>query len=288
MAKLRAAPITLEDLQEYLASESDFGFEMQVLRELRAKHLKFEHSGHYEDPVTRKLREFDIRALYQAGPYRVRLAIECKNLRANAPLLVSMVSRDLEEAYHQFVQMPSLSDDHLSELARTQVIPIQNSRFYPSNDRVVKSTVQVGRTSEGAFSANDSDVYEKWGQALASAADLVDRTTLVEIGNANGDSPYPLFATVLPCLVVPDGRLWGVDYDMNGVQMGLPRELKRASQFVGKSYELRARSRLSLVLSHLEIVTFSGLFELLDLIRSDPTLLFPDEGHRKAIQAADL
>ncbi|MNY27812.1 hypothetical protein D3C86_1617470 [compost metagenome] len=106
------------------------------------------------------------------------------------------------------------------------------------------------------------------------------------MGDADEDRPYPLFATVLPCLVVPDGRLWGVDYDMSGVQMGLPRELKRASQFVGKRYELGAKSRLSLVLSHLEIVTFSGLFELLNLIRSDPTLLFPDKDHRNALRAA--
>lgn len=80
-----------------------------------------------------KLREFDIRALYWNGPYRVRLAIECKNLREHAPLLVSAVLRDRSEAYHEFLQIPGLLDDHVSERVRTEVVRRQPSRLYPPN-----------------------------------------------------------------------------------------------------------------------------------------------------------
>ena len=71
--KLKPAPVTLKDLNEYLSeSTSDFSFELEVLKELRSHHLKCEHGGHYEDPVTKKSREFDIRALFESGTVSVQ------------------------------------------------------------------------------------------------------------------------------------------------------------------------------------------------------------------------
>jgi hypothetical protein len=63
MAKLKTDEILPEDLVEYLNSYSDFSFELAVLKMLRTSDIDCEHGGYYEDPITKKSREFDIRAI---------------------------------------------------------------------------------------------------------------------------------------------------------------------------------------------------------------------------------
>jgi hypothetical protein len=66
--------------------------------------IKCEHGGVYEDPVTEKARQFDIRGLLELGQInRVRLAVECKNIRENFPLVVLTVPRSVDESYHEFI-----------------------------------------------------------------------------------------------------------------------------------------------------------------------------------------
>jgi hypothetical protein len=55
-------PITQSDLQEFVENDSDFAFEMRVLVQLRALGFQCEHSGTYKDPITDKIRQFDIHA----------------------------------------------------------------------------------------------------------------------------------------------------------------------------------------------------------------------------------
>ena len=57
--------------------------------------------------------------------------------------------------------------------AKTLSIRDQHS-IYQALEPVGKSTVQVGRTTDNTISANDSELYEKWGQCLSSINDLVD------------------------------------------------------------------------------------------------------------------
>jgi hypothetical protein len=98
MAKLKNDKILAKDLSEYLNSYSDFSFELAVLKMLRASDIDCEHGGHYEDPVTNKSREFDIRAIKTIQQYRVRMAIECKNIRENFPILISCIPRHEQES----------------------------------------------------------------------------------------------------------------------------------------------------------------------------------------------
>ena len=81
MPKLKNDAISEIDLIEYLDSSSDFSFELSVLKMLRESNIGCEYGGLYEDPVTGKSREFDIRATKTISNYRVRLAVECKNIR---------------------------------------------------------------------------------------------------------------------------------------------------------------------------------------------------------------
>ncbi len=283
MAKLKSDAIELKDLNEYLVSDSDFSFEMSVFRELRSQHLKCEHGGHYEDPVTKKSREFDFRAVFESGNCRVRMAIECKNIRENFPLLVSQVPRELEEAYHEFAIVVGSPDARLSHLpGQARPLRVANSRMYPPNVGVVKSTAQVGRLPDSTITANDAEIYEKWGQSLASAVDLVTRIGDEAIAGGAG---LPIFTTVVPLVVVPNGRLWAVNYDTNGQQLGEPQQVDRASCYVGKSYRLSVSRPGGLTLSHLEIVTFGGLFKFIESKLRDTAFLFPGHAVERAMRA---
>jgi hypothetical protein len=101
MPKLKADHILRLDLLEYLNTYSDFSFELAVLKMLRERGLSCEHGGLYEDAVTKKSREFDIQAIITIQRYRVRLTIECKNIRENFPILISCMPRHEEESCHQ-------------------------------------------------------------------------------------------------------------------------------------------------------------------------------------------
>jgi hypothetical protein len=67
MAKLKRDPINARDLEDFVANNSDFDFEMKVLAKLRSLDFECEHSGTYQDPVTHKARQFDIRARKTLG-----------------------------------------------------------------------------------------------------------------------------------------------------------------------------------------------------------------------------
>jgi hypothetical protein len=98
MAKLRKDPITAQDLTDFVNADSDFDFETRVLKHLREDGFTCSHSGTYRDPVMDKIRQYDIRAQKDRGGLTLALAVECKNLRPNNPLLLSAVPPTDDEA----------------------------------------------------------------------------------------------------------------------------------------------------------------------------------------------
>jgi hypothetical protein len=99
MAKLKPGAVTQADLIEYLDSYAVFSFEVGVLKALTELEFSCDHAGSYTDRATRKDREFDIRATKEFGKCFLRLAVECKNLRENFPLLVSCLPRREEDPF---------------------------------------------------------------------------------------------------------------------------------------------------------------------------------------------
>ncbi|MDH4215343.1 MAG: hypothetical protein OEV23_00375 [Gallionella sp.] len=277
MAKLKSDQITKCDLLEYLNSYSDFSFELAVLKMLRERNIECDHGGHYEDPVTNKSREFDIRATktinnLQAGTpnLRVRMAIECKNIRENFPILISCIPRHEQESHHQIAQVGI----HKS---RATMFSIRDSHsLYKKNEPVGKSTVQVGRAMDSTISSNDSELYEKWGQCLSSATDLVN---LVYWDGRKDKAVY--FSAVFPFVVVPNGRLWMVAYDEDGNRVCDPTPTDRISCFINKSYPMVADfAGATMQLSHVEIVTFDGMTAFVDkYLNSEMAEIFPKEGN---------
>lgn len=246
--------ISEKDMLEYLKDFSDFSFEMKILKLARNMDLTCEHAGHYEDPVTKKSRQFDIRATYSHNKFRMFLPIECKNIQPNFPLLVSCVPRSESESFFSVAAITDLL--HHAAIRRVPLHPF----VYRVGHQVGKATAQIGRLKEGgkdgAISAGDSDVYDKWSQSLASANELA--------GKAVRTMGTHRCQGVLPVLVVPDGTLWTVEYEEDGEMRSAPKLTDHISLFVGMQIETHSGTGLYLTytISHVEIVTEDGFHKL--------------------------
>jgi hypothetical protein len=87
------------------------------------------------------------------------LAIECKSLSSDAPLLVSRVPRPSEDTYHELLHSCQRQNmrDKLAQILR----PEGSRGIYRTGDPTGKRTAQVCRLSSGAFKDDDRDSYEK-------------------------------------------------------------------------------------------------------------------------------
>lgn len=270
MAKLRTDEITETDIEEYLSAHSDFSFELRVLEELNNKGLQCLHSGTYEDPITGKSREFDIRAVLAWESKRIHLSVECKNIQKSFPLVLHCMKRKKRESFHELVYVfePKRSRglDFLAEFSR--VVRRQPSDgLYPIGQYVAKSADQVGRRPNGEILATDGGVFEKISQAINSAEGLISQAHYLE-------TDCPVHTLICPVLVVPDGTLWQVKYDDNGSRLGPAEQVEQVPYFVGKEWTVGDLHRITYTLSHLEIVTFSGIAGLIGRLLNKHMWLF--------------
>jgi hypothetical protein len=269
MAKLKPDPVQGGDLVEFLESYSDFSFEIQVLNALVANGFVCEHGGTYDDPVTRKPRQFDIRATRTFGKRFLRLAVECKNLRSNFPVLISCLPRRNDESFHEIAYSVDPATNPIERphgpypvamLPQSRSVRLTGTEsFYEPGKPVGKACDQVGRLLSNEITANDSDVYEKWSQALSSAHEL----TYLACTDGKERTGDVAMSFVVPVVVVPDGRLWVTHFDKDGNRIVDPHLVERCSYFVGRSYfhpSVSGGNELSL--SHLEFVTVAGLGSL--------------------------
>ncbi len=289
MAKLKTDDIGVADLTQYLDENSDFSFELQVLKMLRESNIECEHGGFYEDSVTHKTREFDIRATKTIACSRVRFAVECKNIRAHFPILISCVPRHEHESYHD-IALRTDNAQHRPYLALNvpfshwHPLPMRAAHsLYPVDSPVGKSTAQVGRSADKSIHDNDSELFEKWTQCLSSAADLVKEV------HWDGEDAVSTIkqSAVLPFLVVPNGRLWSVNYDANGTRLAPPAPTDRCSYFVDKVHNIGPASvNVKMSLTHVEFVTINGMRSFIDEYLSSSAAIariFPDEGIANAL-----
>lgn len=85
-------------LVEYVEKHSDLHFELKIPKLMRDQGLSCEQGGHCSDPLTQKSREFDIRCRVVQRRSHVQIAVECKDLKKNFPLLVPALPRTAEES----------------------------------------------------------------------------------------------------------------------------------------------------------------------------------------------
>jgi hypothetical protein len=293
MAKLSADVITSADIERYISTFSDFGFELAVLNTLASEGLHCRHAGTYEDPVTRKTREFDIQA--ETTPSKtnqrqavVRLAIECKNLRPNFPLVLHRVPRADNEAFTDVVW--STKDSGTTFTITRQYghrIRLRGRRaLYVSGEPVAKAADQVGKRADGELVTGDQDVFDRISQALHSSHELLRLSHYASLH----DSP-DVFAAVIPLLVVPNDRLWAVDYDETGRVIAGPSPIKQATYFVDRDWSFGGDAtevRTWYSLSHLEICEAGSVAQRVGQLTVDPRLsintileVFGEEAERR-------
>jgi hypothetical protein len=244
-------PPTAQDLRAYLDTQDNFAFEREIFTHARRFGLEVQHAGLYEDPLSEKFRQFDLRATKVNGDHRISLAIECKSLTPAYPLLVSCVPRPSDESYHEVMFSPS---------AQVRRVP---SSVYQTDEPVGKVMRQVGRVRGGGFAGTDEkQLFDKYQQAAASSADLIGGAATAVWARR----PTESFAAVLPILVVPDGTLWMARYSSRGQ---LDRDPERAHEvhfFLGRRYPYPQEPLRAYTISHLHVMTKTGVVELLQQV----------------------
>ncbi|WP_200383182.1 hypothetical protein [Thiococcus pfennigii] len=268
MVKLKSDPITKEDISEYLERFSDFSFEIKVLRKLSSLGFSCEHSGTYEDPVTKRTREFDIRARKtlieeQNVSVELSLSVECKNLKDNFPLVIHCMPRDEHECYLDLI-WSSEPLSYIPVYENSMRVPLEGDNCpYEKLTAVGKSTDQVGRKeSQGSdLVGNDGDVFDKISQAINSSYDLLEEAHYASTKEKD------VVSLVIPVLVVPDNRIWSVCYKRTGEIEREPTLENNLEYYIGKSWlvgnspnEYQRRYYLS----HLEVVQIGSLFEMVN------------------------
>lgn len=140
------------------------------------------------------------------------------------------------------------------------------THLYDSQQLVGKSLKRV-KLSDNGFAATDSDIYEKYTQALSSMDELVQS----EARALRARNAQPLSRAFLPIVLVSDGALWIADYDGSGRLIGDPRpEPDETTFYLGWRYELpnpfAHESKATFTISHLHIMTRRRLPKFLEEI----------------------
>jgi hypothetical protein len=244
-------PITDKDLAKFVANDSDFAFEMRVVAELKGAKFECSHSGSYQDPVTEKIRQFDVRACKEQITDVLSLAVECKNLRPESPLLLSCIPRIAKEAYHEVILHPPNSPLY------KKVLRVEGDQsVYKPAEMVGKKTDQVKRDKNAVLVSDDKDTFDKVNQAVHSCKDLVTR--LVNSHEAE------LFGVVVPVLVLPKNTLWQVEYEGDGTLRADPHRVTHATLFLDHAWSVDRGlyGTFSYHLTHVEFITIDALHEI--------------------------
>ncbi len=244
--------VTDKHLLEFVENDSDFAFEMKVVAELRSLQFECSHSGTYQDPVTEKMRQFDIRASKQHGSYELALAVECKNFRQEAPLLLSSVPRIDTEAFHDVI-VRAVTNSYSYVRVNTSMGSLS---VYKPGEMVGKKTDQI-MYKDGVLSSDDSATFDKLNQAVNSCRDLVQKLV--------SSTAPPYVKAVVPVVVVPAGRLWQVDYALDGGLVNPPRLVPRATLRIDKFWSTLTtfNQEIEYRLSHLEFLCIDALPDII-------------------------
>jgi len=253
--KLKGDSVDASDLGNYQRSRSDFEFEMKVLKKLTELGFTCHHAGTYSDPVTSKLRQFDIRAHRHWENRTLFLAVECKLIVPGNPLVVSRGPRRIAESFHEVLfHRPREREVNRILLMESdwKNYRIRNPKsVYVAKDLVGKRMDQVSHDGKGGFNSGDKEVFDKFSQATSSSCDLVWQAMSGPVESAN---------IVVPVVVVPDDVLWCIDYEEDGSHSGAPHLVQNTEFFVSISWTVGSGTfSVRYWISHLEIVTYSGL-----------------------------
>ena len=257
--------ITAADIKSVVLVEDDFGHEIRVgniLTNVKYPEIYYEptrvmrpdHGGTYIDHVTGKTRQFDYRCQIVRGREISRsifLAVECKNLNPDLPLVVCGRPRTDEESYHIFIHL-KIRPPNGSEFSLKKVDGFNS--IYKPDAFVGKSLLRLKKKQNELCADGDSEIYDRWSQAMASCHDLAKR--------AFKDKPSPKScAFIMPLVVVPDNSLWTVSYKSDGSLDGDPIQVDKCEFYVEQ--KLLLSDMPPVILTHIHFVTVKGLSQML-------------------------
>jgi len=254
-----ADEITADHISEYLTSRDDFDLELSTYRTLREHGWRVRLGGIYPDPLQAKQRQYDVRAEKSIWPdlrCEMSLAVECKNLSTEFPVVISRVPCPLEESQHCVIRtwLRRETGDFSFEILESDPRRLQ---LCPVGSPVGKSLTQI-RLDGKRLIASDSETYDKWLQAIASA------TELVELGAKRQAPDAAVFTFVMPVLVVADKTLWIVDYSDEG-KRATPAQADEALYYVDRSHEIDHRyGKRTYLVRHLYVYTQTGFTRMLN------------------------
>jgi hypothetical protein len=105
--------------------------------------------------------------------------------------------------------------------------------------------------------ASDSETYDKWTQAIASAGRLAEVAAKWRVPDAT------VYTFVMPVLLVADKTLWVVNYSEAG-ERGAAVQVDETLSFVDRSHEIPHRyGPRTYPMRHLFIYTQSGFAQML-------------------------
>ena len=260
---LKDEPLTKEDILRFVKEQSsDFAFEMEILRMVTqiCGPEKTKWGGLYCDPNTKKQREFDIvtEKVFSRNQ-RAKLAIECKHLSENCPLVIFCTPRtEKENVLSQLNWIDHSPTTYFSHYASKTGKAYD---FYPVGKHVGRSLKQIGKDSQNGLKSikGDSEIYDKWSQALSSSHNMLEEVLL------RGTLDKMAQILFLPIVVVPDKTLWQVKYSDNGVLDGEPEQVDSIDYWVDVSYSFLGKfEELNFQISHLHFLTKTGLQALIE------------------------
>jgi hypothetical protein len=263
MARLKKIIIEKSHIDDYLEKTSDFTFEIKTLNQLINLGFNCEHGGTYEDPITKKTREFDIRAskrLIDEDQFKVdiHLSVECKNIRDNYPLVIQSVQRSANESYMDLIwSFHSWNSFRLEHSYSQRLSLFENDSPYLVGEPIGKSCEQVGVNNNDEIVANDSSVFDKISQSINAAYSL-----MLDAHYASADEEdISIASLVVPVLIVPDDKLWNITYNNNGAITNEPSMVPNCEYYIDKSWLLGEKSeqQVRYSLTHLEIVQLGYL-----------------------------
>ena len=273
-------PISPSDIKNLVLKEDDFGHEMRVGKLIRnIPNINTQHGGTYIDSVSGKPRQFDFRCSLQKNSAEINLAVECKNLNTSAPLVVCGTKRQKDEAFHDLIGWPGSVGRSVAYTSRpipTTFRAIEEFAFYRPNKFVGKTLVRMkpnpnpSKTLPDPFvSISDSDIYDKWAQALSSSIGLIKSVHERAVNHRGSE----FRAAILPVLVVPDDSLWKVDYDENGSVNGQPEQVNSCELFIDRLIKISAEDfPHPFIFSHIHFFTITGFSLFLSSLTSDDTV----------------
>jgi hypothetical protein len=92
---------------------------------------------------------------------------------------------------------------------------------------------QISKDSNGNIKAEDSKTYDKWSQALASLYGILN---VLSIDNVPDNQRNLVF---LPVVVVPDNKLWQINYSREGQKIDAPKQVNSISYWVDVTYDIQ-------------------------------------------------